>query len=89
MSAVAFVLLIACANVANLFLSRATERRREIVVRAAFGGTQARIVRLVLTESVIVASAAAMLGLALAKWISGVLIALTPAEIPRLTWWSR
>lgn len=85
MSAVAFVLLIACANVANLFLSRATERRREIVVRAALGASQARIVRLVLTESVVIASAAAVIGLVLGNWISGVLIALTPAEIPRLT----
>ena len=85
MCAVGFVLLIACANVANLFLSRATGRRREIVVLCRARASQARIVRLVLTESVLVASAAAALGLVLGSRIASVLIALTPAEIPRLT----
>ena len=85
MSAVLFVLLIACANVANLSLARAIERRREIAVRTALGASQARIARLVLSESVVIALAAAVLGVALGNWISGVLIALTPAEIPRLT----
>ena len=85
MGAFAFVLLIACANVTNLFLSRASARRREIVVRAALGASQARIARLVLTESVIVATAAAALGLMLGSWIASLLVALTPAEIPRLT----
>ncbi len=84
MGAVVFVLLIACANVASLFLARATERRREIVVRAALGASQARIGRLVLTESVLIAVGAAVVGLGLGYWMSQALIALTPAEIPRL-----
>jgi predicted permease len=85
MTAVAFVLLMACANVANLFLARANERRREIAVRAALGAGQARISRLVLADSVVIAVAAAVLGVALGSSISQALIALTPAEIPRLT----
>jgi predicted permease len=85
MSAVVLVLFIACANVANLFLSRLTERSREIVVRAALGASQARIVRLVFTESVVIAVGAAILGFGLGKWISGILTALSPAEVPRLT----
>ncbi|HEX5436948.1 MAG TPA: ABC transporter permease [Gemmatimonadaceae bacterium] len=84
MGAVIFVLLIACANVANLLLVRAASRERDLAVRAALGGSQGALVRQVLAESVVLATAAALLGLGLAALGIRLLAALAPANLPRL-----
>jgi putative ABC transport system permease protein len=84
LGAVGFVLLIACANIANLLLVRASERGREIAVRAALGSGRGRIVAQMLTESFVLAGAGAVLGLLLAWQGIGLIKVLSPGNLPRI-----
>jgi predicted permease len=84
LGSVTVLLLIACANTATLLLGKAIARTREIAVRAALGAGRKRILRQLLTESLLLAFVSGFLGLMLAYWSSKILVVLAPADVPRL-----